>query len=119
MEPVPQKVCLKEVRQEIKEPVPQKVCLEEVRQEIKEPLSQKVCFQEVRQEINEPVPQKVCLEEVLKPFQKEIRVKEVRKVREGRKKAAMAYRRFRVDCSSVTVSGHFYGDTADWVQGDV
>merc|ERR1719431_1664796 len=95
---IAQKSGIKEVRQEVKEPVPQKVCLKEVRKEIKEPLPQKVCLKEARQEIKEPLPQKVCF-------------KEVQKVREGRKKAAMAYRRLLVDSSSVKASGQFFMGT--------
>merc|ERR1712212_1413069 len=95
---IAQKSGIEEMRQEVKEPVPQKVCLKEVRKEIKEPLPQKVCLKEMRQEIKEPLPQKVCF-------------KEVQKVREGRKKAAMAYRRLHVDSSSVKASGQFFMGT--------
>merc|ERR1712087_68731 len=104
-EPLPQKVCFQEERHEINEPRPQKVCFQEERHEINEPLPQKVCFQEARQEIKEPLSQKVCLKvlkEVQTPFPKEIHVKEVRKVRGGRKEATNAYKRWRVDSSSVT-----------------
>merc|ERR1711931_323680 len=113
-EPVPQKVSFQEGRQKIKEPLPQKVRSQKERQEVEEPLPQKIRFQKKRQEVEEPLPQKVCLKEVLKEdheqFQKEIRVKEVRKVRKGRKIAAMAVRRLHIDSSSLTVWGHFYGD---------
>merc|ERR550519_2954640 len=111
------------MRQEVQKPLPQNVWLEEARQKIKEPPPQKVSFQEGRQKIKEPLPQKVSFQEgrqeVEEPLQKEICLKEVRKVRKGRKIAAMAVRRLHIDSSSLTVWGHFYGDTADWVHGDV
>merc|ERR1712212_324743 len=110
-------------RKKVEKSIAQKIGIKERRQEVQKPLPQKVCLKEARQKIKEPLPQKVCFKEVLKedqePFQKEIRVKEVRKVRKGRKIAAMAVRRLHIDSSSLTVWGHFYGDTADWVYGDL
>merc|ERR1719431_1523913 len=85
-------------RKKVEKSIAQKSGIEERRQEVKEPVPQKVCLKEVRKEIKEPLPQKVCF-------------KEVQKVREGRKKAAMAYRRLHVDSSSVKASGQFFMGT--------